>query len=634
MTANLQIPSTLIDAIKQDAWSRVEKLPAPRTTNDWPIDYSRVLAWRARKLFQFEQDPSLIPKAKEYYSTRCVEFINHWLDTHDPREAGKLDASGMPIPVTRPFVLFQRQDEMVQFIMQCIDREAPGLIEKSRDMGATWLCIGVSIWMWLFWPGSSMGWGSATAIKLDRSGDASSIFQKIEMCIKGIPECFKPNGLKPKEHLLQMRAYNPENGASIVGEIGDNIGRGGRTRAYFVDEAAFLEHPEEVDKALSENTRVRIDMSTVSGLGTVFHRTRQGGVDWEPGNKVVRGRTNVLVLDWRHHPAKGQAWADERRAYWESKGMPHVFEAEVERNYAAGIEGTILPRKWLDACVDAHKKLGFTDEGGWTAGLDVADSGKDRNACVARKGWVVKKAGQWAERDTALTTRRCLALLHDCIPCSLQYDCIGVGAGIKAESNRLKDDGTFPKNIKLTPWNAGAAVLNPGERVIPLDDKSPTNKNFYANMKAQGWWTLRTRVYNTFRAVTEGEHFDEDELISFDKESIGGILVKLLEELGQATASMNTRMKLIVDKDPDGAMSPNLGDACMMCCFPADRGVLTASAFQAPIMVAAVMSDKCTSCGSRRVHALGRGRLQCLACGFIGEPGNSGGVQVFGGRRL
>jgi len=89
--------------------------------------------------------------------------------------------------------------------------------------------------------------------------------------------------------------------------------------------------------------------------------------------------------------------------------------------------------------------------------------------------------------------------------CALQYDCVGVGSGIKAETNRLIDEGLMPDNITLVPWNAGAEVLKPDHRIIPGDSNSPKNKDFYANLKAQGWWELRRRFERTYRAVNDPE---------------------------------------------------------------------------------------------------------------------------------
>lgn len=615
-------------------------LSAPVTTDIWPVDYERVKAWRAYKMAWFRgssdrpegttdheierliSSDSRVKSAKAFYAKpeNCTKFINHWLDTHDPRNAGLVGVKASLRPVTMPLILFQRQEDLVSFVLACMAAEAAGLVEKSRDMGATWVCIGISVWMWLFHAGASVGWGSATATKLDRSGDSSSIFEKIEMCIKGLPTWLMPKGLKPDKHLLDKRIFNPENGASIVGEIGPQIGRGGRTRVYFVDEAAHLEQPEEVEKALSETTRVRIDVSSVSGLGTVFHRTRKGGVDWEVGREIVRDKTNVFVMDWMHHPAKNKDWYDTKAALYESKGMSHVFAQEISRDYSAAVEGTVLPRPWLDSCLNAHLKLNWDDEGGWVAGLDVYDAGLDANAWVARKGWVIKVAHEWMDRDTAVTTRRALGFCREHGVTLMEYDCVGIGSGVKAEANRLMDDGKFPKSIVLVPWNAGAAVLDPYGRVVPGDDKSPRNKDYYSNLKAQGWWNFRQRVYRTHLAVTTGEAFKPDDLVSFDTKSIGSkMLVKLLEELGQATASTNTRMKLVVDKNPDGTKSPNLGDATIINAFPIiPKPTMTALSFALPIQVSAGLN--CANCGSRRIHELSRsGRYQCHNCGHMGD---------------
>jgi hypothetical protein len=47
-------------------------------------------------------------------------------------------------------------------------------------------------------------------------------------------------GFVEKVHDNYMRIINPDNGATITGEAGDNIGRGGRTTMYFLDEWALL----------------------------------------------------------------------------------------------------------------------------------------------------------------------------------------------------------------------------------------------------------------------------------------------------------------------------------------------------------------------------------------------------------
>ena len=116
----------------------------------------------------------------------------------------------------------------------------------------------------------------------------------------------------------------------------------------------------------------------------------------------------------------------------------HVFAQEVDRNYSASVEGVIIPADWVRAAIDAHTALGFDDAGGWVAGLDVADSGGDRNALAKRKGVILKSVQEWGERDTSTTARRaidgcsCVGLID------LQYDSIGVGSGVKGETQRRR----------------------------------------------------------------------------------------------------------------------------------------------------------------------------------------------------
>jgi phage terminase large subunit len=112
---------------------------------------------------------------------------------------------------------------------------------------------------------------------VDRIGDMSSIFEKIRFQLRSIPRQFWP--VKFDEDNMSFMRIFAASGESITGESGDDIGRGGRTLIYFKDESAHYEHPESIEAALSDNTRVQIDISSVNGLGNVFHRKREGGVE-------------------------------------------------------------------------------------------------------------------------------------------------------------------------------------------------------------------------------------------------------------------------------------------------------------------------------------------------------------------
>jgi hypothetical protein len=555
-----------------------------------------VVLWRRQQLSLFDRDPEVLEEARAWYAgadlgpsdpsdahaERCVAWINHWCDTYDPRLVGSGRMAHMPL------VLFTRQEELVRFIFACMLSDAPGLVEKSRDMGATWVCAAVTVWGWIHWPGFVAGWGSNKAEQVDVLGDPKSIFEKLRMLILGLPPCLRPD-VSPGVNLKQHACRNPDNGAVLTGEIGRNIGRGGRSRVYIVDEGAHLEHPEAVEASLSENTRCRIDVSSVSTPGTVFHSKRIAGVEWAPGKPVRRDRANVFVMDWSEHPEKTREWYNDRRSYFVAQGTPAVVAREIDRDYMGAHEGVVIQREWVEAAVDAHKKVeGLDDSGGWWGGLDLADEGRDKNAMVRGRGVVVKHVEELAERDPGVVARRAFALCRETRPITLQYDAGGgFGGSVKSEFNRLLiDEGVDVGWLRLVSWSAASRVEDPGEPIIRGDRSAPTNKNFFENFKAQAWWNVARSFYRTWQVVQGHAEHDPGLLIAIDSAAIPpAMLVKLSTELSQATMGQSTRLKLLINKAPEGAKSPNLADALIMGRYPANRrGPPTTSLFGPKIL--------------------------------------------------
>lgn len=550
--------------------------PRPLGAEDWPPDYPAVYRWRSKVLKQLISDPKTLKAAKEYYSTHPAEFIMDWMDTYDPRKSPTNANPALRGEKWMPFVFFKRQKDVIDFFESCSHDQTGGLVEKCRDFGLTWLACGYSVWRWLFIKNDAIGWGSRKETLVDKPGDPDSIFEKIRLMLRRLPRIWLPAGFSWGRNSTYMKLLNPENGAIIAGEAGDNIGRGGRRSLYLVDEAAHIERPEKVEAALGDNTNVRIDISSVNGVGNVFHRRRENGVIWSPDVKDYPfGFVRVFIADWRDHPLKTQEWYDARKARYEREGMAHIFAQEVDRNYAAAVSNTVIPYQWVESAVDAHIKLPWFGEAvkdhekEWYAGLDVADEGNDRNALTLRQWVIWRDVQEWGERDPGITARKAvLACREHKGYISCQYDCIGVGSGVKTEYNRLTtDEGVVNAHeIPFIPWNAGAGVLNPYDRIIPDDNESLQNKDFFDNLKAQAWWSIRTRFYKTFKAVTEDVKYNPDELISIDSRIT--LLEQLKKELIQPTVGHSSRLKLLIEKKPDGMRSPNLADSGVMAFFP------------------------------------------------------------------
>lgn len=535
--------------------------PHPLEHDQWPPRYEQVYAWRIQRIVEFRRDPKVLQLANAYYSTRPVEWINHWCDTYNPRRAADK---------WMPFVFFAKQAQLIEFFEALRRDQESGLIEKARDMGATWVACAYCVWCLKYIPNDAIGWGSRKEALVDKIGDPDSIFEKMALIIKRLPP-----EMQPKATRGSLKIINTENGSIIAGEGGDNIGRGGRKAMYYVDEAAHVERPELIEAALGDNTNVRIDISSVNGLGNVFHRRREAGEVWYPGAKIPKGVPRIFIMDWRDHPEKTQEWYDQRKAKAEREGMQHVFAQEVDRNYSAAVENTIISYEWITAAVDAHLHIpalaAIAQSEQWMAGLDVADEGADKNAIALRQGYVLRHARDWGERDPGVTTRNMLADLRDrrLRGIEIQYDAIGIGSGVKSEFNRLVESGAVDGDeFVLTPWNAGGAVLRPFERVIEGDDNSPLNRDFYHNFKAQAWWSVRARFYKTWRARVHGDLYDGAELISLSSDI--PVLPQLMKELAQVQSKRSTSsLRLLVDKSPAGTRSPNLADALIQAFFPA-----------------------------------------------------------------
>ena len=540
--------------------------------DEWPPNYTGVYAWRREVLHEVEKAPELIGELIEYYRTRPKEYIMHWLDTYDPRREGTKWV---------PFVFFTRQAEFIDFLQALRNEQESGLTEKCRDAGATWCACAYSVHSFLFIPDDSIGWGSRKEQLVDKIGDPDSIFEKMRLILRRMPAFFLPKGFDWKNHATYMKMINPENGATITGEAGNNIGRGGRKAMYFKDESAHYERPELIEAALGDNTNCQVDISSVNGLGNPFHNRRETGIDWEPGRVIPSGFTRVFVIDWRDHPAKTEEWYETRRAKFEREGLLHVFAQEVERNYSAAVSNTLIPFHWIEAAVDAQHRIRWTDALGTLhvgippamfdcppiAGLDVADGGNDRNALTLRRWIMLVDSDEWGERDTGVTARRAAATLKPYGSGITFFDNIGVGAGVKGEYNGLVERGVLdPQAFPFIGWNAGAAVQNPEYRLIPDDEESPKNGQMFENMKAQAWWSLRTRFYKTFKNVTEGVIYPLEELICIDGRVRA--LPSLKKELAQVTYKSSQNLKTMIEKTPEGTKSPNRADSAVMCYFP------------------------------------------------------------------
>lgn len=513
-------------------------------------DVLMVLKERARVLGRIRQNPGKhLPTLRAYYKDNPAEFINDWGSTLDPKGVER------NLPALVPFVIFPKQREWVEWVYDHWKTQRPGLTDKSRQGGLSWLSVALACTLCLFHDGMSVGFGSRKQEYIDVIGDPKSLIEKGRIFLRNLPTEFR-GGWTLRDHSPHMRIIFPQSGALISGEAGDNIGRGNTTSIYFVDEAAFLEHPVMVEASLSQTTNCRIDISTPNGLGNSFAVKRFGG------------KVDTFTFHWRDDPRKDEEWYRKQCDELD----PVTVAAEIDINYSASVEGVLIPSSWVQAALDAHRVLGIAPTGARRASLDVADEGRDLNAFVGVHGSVVERIEEWsgAGADIFGTTQRVFGLCDENGYSGFRYDADGLGSGVRGDARILNEGRPASRRLDVEAFRGSGPVINPDDEVeqardqpsSPEDLRRRTNQDFFANAKAQAWWSLRTRFQRTYRWIHYGEVSSFDDIISLPKDVPN--VMKLVGELSQPTYKIGVTGKIIVDKMPEGARSPNLADALMI----------------------------------------------------------------------
>lgn len=431
---------------------------------EWSPDYDAEYERRAERLQRLRADPAILPGLKEFYKENPVAFITDWGMTFDPRNAE------VGLPTTLPFLLFPKQAEFITWLRDRWLAREDGLAEKSRDMGVSWLCIAFACWMFLFHSGTVVGFGSRKEEYVDDLNDPKSLFWKARQFINLLPVELQPAGWTPKKHAPYMTLVNPENGSAVVGESGDNIGRGNRTSVYFKDESAFYERAESIDAALSQTSNCKIDVSTPNGNGNPFYRKRHGG------------KVKVFTFHWRDDPRKGPEWYAKQQNDLD----PVVLAQEVDIDYNASTSDSWIP----GALVEAAQQIGPADvqiNGPWAIGVDAAHMGDDESIITKRRGLLTlpqlvrrkvdgpELAGQVVDECMLLEasggTIGSIVIELDgpgvsCYDCLKRTKYANVVVGVHTGA-RLSDNRNYNRKAKL--WRAGLDYLKTGGCSLPAD---------------------------------------------------------------------------------------------------------------------------------------------------------------------
>lgn len=472
---------------------------------DWKNpDYDWVYQERATRLQYIRDHVEYVQRVKEYYADNPIDFINDWGMTFDPRLAEK----GMRTVV--PFLLFPKQAEFITWLRERWLNREDGAVEKSRDMGVSWLCVAFSVWMYLFVPGAVSGIGSRKEEYVDKIGDPKSLFWKVREYINLLPREFQPYGWDPAKHAPHMRCLNPAQNTFIVGEAGDNIGRGNRTSIYFIDESAFLERADLVDASLSQTSNCRIHVSTPNGAGNAFYR------------KTHDGKTPKFIFDWRDDPRKDDEWYAEQQR----KLDPMVLAQEVDRDYTASVVDSFIPGTLVTAAT-RKGPMDIPPSGPVMVGVDVARFGDDKTVISVRQGRVLLFQKAYGKLDIEDSAGRVSEIVRNELlgdVAQIAVDTVGLGAGVADILRRQF-----------------------GDKVQDVNSSLRLNDGVYFNLRAKMWGELREWLKSGASLPNDGELVSD--LTSQRYSHRGGLLLMVDKE------KMKTKYGV---KSPDRADSLGL----------------------------------------------------------------------------
>lgn len=489
-----------------------------------------------------------------------VTFVNDWCWTFDPR------IKDTPF---LPFELWPRQVEYLRWLDELADGPTSGLSEKSRDSGVSWLNAVWCMHRWRFFDGFTGVFGANKEIKVDKLGDLNSILQKVRFAIDWLPRWMRPPGFDPSRHAGHMLIQNPDNGSTIVGEAGDNIGRGGRAFVVFIDEAAHLARGQLVNAATSATADMRVLCSSVRGYGNWFAETRHSGT------------VPVFPFGWQDDPRKSEAWAVAK----EREVGAVTWAQEFNMDYGAALEGLVIPRKMVDAAIALWKRLPHPNHHDRFAGADIG-AGKDLSVFQPRIGELVPNPTSRKEGDTTKTALWLLELCVEHQTHTLLFDTVAVGEGVKSTLTGGQEgvvQHVHPSGMatSIIPVNWGVAA--PTSRHWP---DGRTSAETFENLKAELWWIMRER----FRRSLELLRYMDDEEGGYPHDPSDVILLEPHTEL-QAQLStvrwfVSAKGKIQIESKQTlarrGIKSPDYADALALSYHETVRVLLSEAIIGAP----------------------------------------------------
>lgn len=244
-----------------------------------PSDPIQNVQFRVKLLDRCKGDRPFQKAVVEMCRQDILFWINCFCWTHNPRKVGR---------EVGPFITWDFQNEVIlDTLRQTHESDEDYLWEKSREMGATWMALILCDWGCLFHAWKKYLFISHSEQAVDRPGDSSCLFWKIQFIHSHLPDWMTRGAFKRKLGFEFPHTKSSINGAANS----ERAGVGGRETVAVLDE--FSKHPA-ADEIWGQtaDTGPRLVIGTHYGVGSKFH------------NLTLKPDIKKQVMHWTQHPDK------------------------------------------------------------------------------------------------------------------------------------------------------------------------------------------------------------------------------------------------------------------------------------------------------------------------------------------
>lgn len=272
--------------------------------------------------------------------------------------------------------------------------------------------------------------------------------------------------------------------------------------------------------------------------------------------------TLIVMINWRDNPWFPAGLMVEKQQDYDRLSRAE-YDHKWEGHFNDSVENAIIKAEWFDACIDAHEKLGFKPMGRKILSHDPSDSG-DAKGISIRHGSVILDVQENSILDVNDGMDWALRLAIDERVDVFSWDCDGMGISLKRQVSQALEG----KKIDIHQFRGSESPSFPKEPYMGDTGykQRRNNEDVFRNKRAQAYWMLRDRCYNTYLAIQQKQYTDPDQLISFSSKIQH--MTKFRAELCRIPKKENSGWIQIMTKkemkDRYKIQSPNMADCVMM----------------------------------------------------------------------